>query len=161
MTSSSKIHGLYTVNRVLNSKTHYLETHWKKKFWIFFCLKIFSPKIDKIHEFSKFFEFSNKNLIINFWAFTFVYGAKVIYFSWRIQIREKIWRARTSARAARLWKCLKIPKNGFFTLFFPISPNFRRAPKIFFGFEISINFRWLLHHKRILKLKNSQLNLNF
>ena len=43
----------------------------------------------------------NQNLITSFKDFHFVFGAKVIYFLWRIQIWKKIWRARTSARATR------------------------------------------------------------
>ena len=51
----------------------------------------------------------------NFWDFEFVFGAKVIYFSWRIQIRKTFWRARISARAARhpLKKAPKLHMGNF------------------------------------------------
>ena len=79
-------------------------THPKQKcnllgkiFSIFFSKNFFKFFfVEKTHQnqhFSKKFQFSSKDLIVNFWDFEFVFGAKVIYFSWRIQIRRNFWRA--------------------------------------------------------------------
>ena len=43
----------------------------------------------------------NQDLITNIRVMMMVKGAKIIYFSRRIHIRNKIWLARTSARAPR------------------------------------------------------------
>ena len=95
----------------------------------------------------------NAYLIASFWAFNFVYGAKVIYFSWRIQIRNFLARAHFRARCARR-KFWDIPQNSFFFGFWAIFRRAQRArkcahAKCFFRFEIFVRRRWLLHLERI------------
>ena len=87
MTSSSKINGLYTVNRVLNSKTHYLETQW-----IFQIFWIFKQKFN--YQFLGFY--------IRLWCKSHLLFMK---------------NSNPRTNLARLWECLKIKKKGFFTLF--------------------------------------------
>ena len=93
----------------------------------------------------------NEDLIASFWDNQFVFGAKVIYFSQRIRIWKKIWRARLKfVDFSKKWR------------FFTFSALFKRAQrarkytraKIFFRFEFSVKNRWLLHQKRINYLKN-------
>ena len=86
----------------------------------------------------------NEDLIASFWDNQFVFGAKVIYFSWRFQIRKKIWRARTSARSARAQK-LKIDRKFAIFPYFESCLNARsargsaRAPIFFFFFFFELH----------------------
>ena len=69
----------------------------------------------------------NLNLIASFYFFEFIFGAKVIYFSWRFQIWRNFWCARTSARAACAWRWPKSGKLAIFSWFTELSARAARA----------------------------------
>ena len=76
---------------------------------------------------SRFFEnhqFSTKKLIMSFWDFFTIQGAKMFFsISW-IKKFNISWNARTSARTTSLWKFEKSPKIAFFGHFWGQAPKF-------------------------------------
>ena len=130
------------------------KTNWlSQKLTIKFLIE--NWEFSKNDDFSKFFEkssflensqFSIKNLIVNFWDNQFVFGAKVIYCVWTIQIwKKKKWRARTSARATRVWTWPRMRENDNFEVILQL---LGARAEIFFKFGFSIKNRWLLQQKR-------------
>ena len=77
----------------------------KLKFQNFFFPKKF--------DFFKFYQFSIENLLINFYDFRMIQGAKLFFLIRCIQI-EKIEHERTSVRAILSWKCEKSWKIAIF-----------------------------------------------
>ena len=69
----------------------------------------------------------NQNLITSFKDFYFVFGAKVIYFLWRIRIHKNLGRARTSARAACAESFKNLKKSPKFRNFAIVQTRAARA----------------------------------
>ena len=100
----------------------------------------------------------------NFKDFAFVFGAKRIYFFWRIHIWRNFWRARTSAHAARQTTlgiqpkaAQKLWKSRFFTFWSALSARTSGRNSFLFSESNSLNIIddfCTLNESKILKTHN-------